>query len=100
MGMGRFSSDDWDRFTESRTTGRDTVDVFARRGLFEAFNPRRIRVRESRDSADNPASTAVIVALDVTGSMGIIADEIARRGLKTLFEEIYTRKPVSDPHIM
>jgi hypothetical protein len=57
-------------------------------------------LRESRDSADNPASNALIVALDVTGSMGIIPDYMVREGLKTLFTEVYSRRPVSDPHIM
>ena len=32
--------------------------------------------------------------------MGMIADNIARDGLKTLFTEIYDRKPITDPHIM
>jgi hypothetical protein len=57
-------------------------------------------VRESRDSAENPESNAIIVGLDVTGSMGMIADALARRGLGVLVEELLARKPVSDPHIM
>ena len=30
----------------------------------------------------------------------MIADIIARKGLNTLLEEIYSRKPISDPHVM
>ena len=37
-------------------------------------------MRESRDSDLNPASTAIVVGLDVTGSMGMIADALARKG--------------------
>jgi hypothetical protein len=40
------------------------------------------------------------VALDVTGSMGMLADVIAREGLGTLYTSILDRKPISDPHVM
>jgi hypothetical protein len=65
----------------------------------DSLDPKKIALRESRDSADNPNSTPIIIGLDVTGSMGTIAEAIARDGLKTLFTEIYDRRPVSDPHI-
>jgi hypothetical protein len=64
------------------------------------MDPRNVQMRESRDSKDNPLSTPIILALDVTGSMGIIADKLAREGLGVLVEEILSRKPVTDPHIM
>jgi len=101
MGYGRFTSTDWDSFTAHRTAGRSRDDVFSR-GLRATMDPRLLAagVRESRDSPDNPDSTPVIVGLDVTGSMGMIAEAIARRGLRTLFEAIYDRQPVPDPHIM
>ena len=57
-------------------------------------------MRESRDSADNPTSTAIAVALDVTGSMHIIPEYMVREGLPTLFGNIYDRKPVTDPQVM
>ncbi len=102
MGAGRFSPTDWDSFSTTKTVGRSTAAVFTSRGLNENLDPKKIKngIRESRDSTDNPSSTAIIVGLDVTGSMGVIADNIARTGLKTLFTEIYDRRPVSDPHIM
>lgn len=40
------------------------------------------------------------MALDVTGSMGMLADVIAREGLGVLFNEILDRKPITDPHMM
>lgn len=101
MGAGRFSPLDWDKFTRTRTAGRSTSSIFSH-ALKETLDPKRIKngLRESRDSSINPTSNAIIVGLDVTGSMGMIADAIARDGLKTLFTEIYDRKPVSDPHVM
>jgi hypothetical protein len=38
--------------------------------------------------------------VDVTGSMGMLAETLVKRGLKPLFEEILDRRPVPDPHVM
>jgi hypothetical protein len=100
MGGGRFTATDWDAFSTTRVAGKATHAVFTSRGMKDSLDPKKILLRESRDSVDNPNSTPIIVGLDVTGSMGMIADNIARDGLKTLFTEIYGRRPVSDPHIM
>jgi hypothetical protein len=45
-------------------------------------------------------STALIVGIDVTGSMGMIADNLAKEGLGVLFQEVLDRKPITDPHLM
>jgi len=102
MGSGRFSATDWDRFTASTTAGRTREAIFTASGLKDALDPAKARnlIRESRDSADNPESNAIIVALDVTGSMHKIPEYMVREGLPALFDNIYTRKPVTDPHVM
>jgi hypothetical protein len=64
------------------------------------LDPKGVPFRESCDSSDNPQSTAIIVGLDVTGSMHTVLDIMAREGLNTLATAIYDRKPVPDPHIM
>lgn len=99
MGAGTFSPDSY-RTYASTTVGKTTDEVYSSRGLHASLNPLGVKLRESRDSADNPQSTPIIVGLDVTGSMGMIADVIARTGLGTLFTGILDRKPVSDPHVM
>ena len=101
MGGGRMSSADWGAFTRTHTAHAKTVDdIYKSRGLKADFDPKKIKMRESCDSTDNPNSTPVIVGLDVTGSMSSVLDAMARKGLGTLAEEIYNRKPISDPHIM
>lgn len=65
----------------------------------ESLNPFGV-TRESRDSAENPESTPIIIGLDVTGSMGMLADNIARAGLGIAFDALLDKKPVSDPHLM
>jgi hypothetical protein len=99
MGGGTFDPGKYRAYT-STTTGKTTAEVFTSRSIKAALDPKGVKVRESRDSADNPAATPIIVALDVTGSMGIVADTIARKGLGILFEAILARKPVTNPHLM
>ncbi len=99
MGTARWDATDWSAYAAS-TTHKTTDAVFAARAIDPELNPLGVALRESRDSELNPASTAIIVGLDVTGSMGMIADTLARQGLGTMVEEILARKPVSDPHIL
>jgi hypothetical protein len=99
MGSGSFDSAAYRSYSSS-TVGKTTDKIYTSKGMPSELNPFMVKFRESRDSADNPASTPVIVGLDVTGSMGMIADAIAREGLGTLFNNILQRKSVSNPHLM
>src|SRR5271157_1731999 len=99
MGGGRFTADDWDTYSTAHVTGKSTHEVYTSSSLISELDPKGVKFRESCDSKDNPNSTAVVVALDVTGSMGAVLDSIAKN-LGTLVTEIYDRKPVTDPHLM
>jgi len=99
MGGGTFDPGKY-RAYASTTVGKTTEQVYTSRSIKDALNPKGVKVRESRDSVDSPAATPIIVAIDVTGSMGMIADVIARKGLGILFESILARKPVTNPHLM
>jgi hypothetical protein len=99
MGSGTFDASAYRSFA-STTAGKATDEIYGARSINKNLDPKGVKVRESRDSADNPNSTPIIVAIDVTGSMGIIADVLAREGLGTLFTEILDRKPITDPHLM
>ncbi len=98
MGSGSFDPKAYVSY--SATTVGKTVDkIYTSRGLDPSLDPKNV-TRESRDSTDNPESTPIIVALDVTGSMGMLADVIARTGLGVLFNELLDQKPIPDPHVM
>ena len=100
MGSSRWDADAWTTYSATTATkSRDTIFT-STRGMKDHLNPLGVKIRESRDSVANPASTAVIVGIDVTGSMGMIAEALAKEGLGVLFNEILARKPVSDPHMM
>lgn len=103
MGMGR-----WDdvktrslyaNSAATRTT-QTREEIFTSNHINEALDPSKIVLRESRDSEFNPNSTAIIVALDVTGSMGIIAEKLAREKLGKLMEGIFEKQPIVDPQVM
>lgn len=99
MGSGTFNAAAYRSFAAS-TTGKTTDEIYTSREIKKELDPKGVKLRESRDSTDNPNSTPLIVALDVTGSMGIIADVLAREGLGTLFTAVLERKPITDPHVM
>lgn len=99
MGAGSFDTSSYRSFSNTIST-KSVDDIYNGRKIHKDLDPKGITFRESRDSVDNPQSTPVIVALDVTGSMGMIADNIVREGLGTLFEGILDRKPISNPHLM
>ena len=99
---GSYSSKDWGTFSSTRayaSASTTTEDIYKSRNLDKSLDPKEFKLRESVDSLDYPESTPVIIALDVTGSMDLVLDSIARKGLNTICQEIYTRKPVTDPHI-
>lgn len=100
MGGGSWTSGSWDTYASARVHGRSRASIFASAGMKAAYDPSKIAKRESVDSADNPASTPVIIGIDVTGSMGSLAEELVVKGLNTTFTELLKRKPVSDPHVM
>ncbi|TFH07296.1 MAG: hypothetical protein E4H14_08835 [Candidatus Thorarchaeota archaeon] len=103
MGMGRWDDSSrvaYKSLADTATKARSATEYFTNRDVHKALNPRGVTIRESCDSEQNPNSNAIIVGLDVTGSMGMIAHTMAKEGLGTLIESILDRKPVEDPHIM
>lgn len=99
MGYSTWSTKEWSTYAAT-TSVKSTEEIFTSTKLDKDLNPFGVLVRESRDSAANPNSTAVIVGVDVTGSMGVIADYLVRTGIGVFFEELLNRKPVTDPHMM
>jgi hypothetical protein len=97
MGGSNWDPGDYARYSSSiKSKSREAV--FSNRKIDKKLDPKNIEVRESRDSKENPNSNAIIVGMDVTGSMGSLLDAMIRK-LDVLVEEILKRKPVVDPHI-
>jgi hypothetical protein len=74
-------------------------EVFQQSSCHPLMNPKGVRARESRDSADHPNALPIVFALDVTGSMGQIPEALAREELPH-FMKLITDSGVADPQIL
>lgn len=68
-------------------TTMSNQEMFKARRVDKALNPYNV-VRECRDSEEHPETTPVILALDVTGSMGDAAVEVAKK-LNVIMTKLY-----------
>ena len=71
MGSGRFDSDSYRTFTTS-TIGKTTDRIYTSRAMHKSLDPMGVKIRESRDSADNPNSTPLIVALEAYSAPAVV----------------------------
>lgn len=99
MGGGCWTTQDWNAYSKSTITGKSAAGIYTSSTTKKEFDPKNVKVRESRDGTDHPESNAIIIGLDVTGSMSDILTGVANK-LNVLVTEILNRKPVSDPQIM
>jgi hypothetical protein len=100
MGMGSYSLDS--RAERSKAKGyaaRSVYEIFSQREINRAMNPSGITVRESRDSEEHPNSVSIILALDVTGSMGSIPHHLVKEGLPKIMSGIL-QSGTKDPQVM
>ena len=103
MGGGFYSSES--RSVRSETLGYTTKhvdDIFVqnkKRVIHESMEPKRAVLRESRDSVDHPSSVPIILALDVTGSMGTIPHDLVKEGLPLIMGSIIDGG-IPDPQIL
>jgi len=78
---------------------KSAEQIFTARRLDNSMDPRGVTVRESRDSAEHPNSLAIVLALDVTGSMGKIPHALVRDGLPKIMGGMLQRG-VDDPQVL
>jgi len=100
MGGGSFSFKNYT--TRAVTNGyhtKSTHEVFSQRNINNAMNPYGVKMRESRDSAEHPNSMAIVLGLDVTGSMGTVPHHLVKEGLPTLVDKVI-KKGIADPQIL
>lgn len=102
MGYGSYSAADWNKLKSSRNlaSGQKVEEVFKNSSCNPKMNPKFIGTRECFDSAEHPNTTPIVVGLDVTGSMGYLAVEIATGALNELITKLYSTGSVEDPALM
>jgi len=90
MGSSSWSSDAYQNLRASNST-KSTNQIFtqsAKKTTATELSPINLKFREARDSDAHPESLAVIVNLDVTGSMGRIPEVMVREKLGTLMDTL------------
>ena len=98
MGSGNYSI----AAHEALLRGRASIpvqQVFKQANCHPLMNPKGVRLRESRDSADHPQSLGIVFALDVTGSMGEIPRIMATKELP-IFMKTLLECQVPDPQLL
>jgi hypothetical protein len=98
MGYGNYSLN----AHEALLRGRADIpaqQVFKQDKCHPLMNPKDVRLRESRDSADHPQSLGIVFALDVTGSMGEIPRILATQQLPG-FMKVLMDCQIRDPQIL
>jgi len=90
MGYTSWSSTAYDNLKTDYKT-KSTDDIFINnktRTIDKEMDPKNLSVREARDSDAHPQSLAIMINLDVTGSMGRIPDIIVREKLDSLMNTL------------
>lgn len=106
MGGGSWTSDSFKSYSKSvgRSVSKSGIidsaynnqEMFKARTIDPALDPKNV-IRECCDSAEHPNTLPVILALDVTGSMGDAAVEVAKK-LNIIMTKLYEK--ISDVEFM
>ncbi|MHA7943957.1 hypothetical protein ACJOV8_012850 [Formosa sp. 3Alg 14/1] len=100
MGGGRFSNDAYARLRKSKDySNKSREEIFTSRQIDPEMDPTKALVRESRDSEEHPETVSIIVALDVTGSMGFVPEHIVKEALPDLIGSLM-EAGIEDPQVL
>lgn len=81
-----------DSFVSS--TSYKAQDIYKAKGLSSVLDPKNV-MRECRDSDEHPHTLPVILALDVTGSMGGASVKVAQK-LNEIMTDLYADESIKD----
>lgn len=98
MGGGYYSySDASTRSYNLRSSNVSREEIFHNRKMDKDMDIKG-KVRESCDGVDHPKSFPIIIALDVTGSMGIVPEKLIKEGFPEIMKKIMD-EGVEDPQV-
>ena len=99
MGYGNWTRESFANYSASRGRAVDAAgrldsrlteqQIFTARALHPMLDPANV-MRECRDSEEHPQTVPVILALDVTGSMGAASAEVAKK-MNDVMTSLYDR---------
>ena len=100
MGGGRFSNDAYKKLRKTKDySNKSREEIFTSRNIDAEMDPTKALVRESRDSEEHPETVSIIVALDVTGSMGFVPEHIVKEALPDLIGSLM-EAGIEDPQVL
>jgi hypothetical protein len=101
MGSGKWSPNTYlTRIRRQKAKGQDSFSYSqGASGVHPSLNPFGLEVREGRDSQEHPNSNAIMIALDVSGSMGRVVRAI-HQDLPQLFKLLLGREYIPHPQIL
>lgn len=100
MGSGSYSSSSRDlRATSEGYYTKSADEIFQQKTINSSMNPNGVVIRESRDSEEHPLSLAIVLALDVTGSMGSVPHFLVKKGLPNIMESVI-KSGIKDPQLL
>jgi hypothetical protein len=94
MGGGSYSYDNAMDRRDTRSVNYSSYysssreEKFSRKTIDPEMDPLKFDIRESRDSEEHPESYPIIIALDETGSMGRIPDNLITHQLPKIMKKI------------
>ena len=99
MGCGSWTRDSYVSYSTTKGMSVSTdgmirgsysnQDMFKAKNIDSALNPKNV-IRECCDTEEHPNTIPVILALDVTGSMGQAAVEVAKK-LNVIMTKLYEK---------
>lgn len=98
MGSGSYSVSN----SVARASTRKNLnnqELFKQKTINNAMNPYGVEVRESRDSEEHPNSLAIILGLDLTGSMGSVPNFLVKQGLPDIMDKVI-QAGEKDPQVL
>lgn len=99
MGAGTFNTSTYyEQASTYQTKSRERL--FSKKAMHTSFEPRNVTKRESCASPEHPDPTSIIIACDVTGSMGQIPETLLKGGLGKLMEKMLSIGAIPDPQVM
>lgn len=100
MGYSSWSDDAY-RSVATARSGTSATEIFrGERSVDPLMNPHGLGKREARDSEHHPNSLPIIVAFDVTGSMGDIPTRFAQSLLGALMTQLVEQGWATDPQLL
>lgn len=100
MGYSDWSDAAYRRVSSERASASSAEIFRGERSIDPLMDPHGLKVREARDSEHHPNSVPIVVAFDVTGSMGDIPTRFAKEMLGSLMARLVEHGWVNDPQVL